>query len=88
MLPYAYKFKNKFQLEVEGIAIIFLCDFRSHCSSNCTMFPSLITNLLLQFVRDVVNRVCYHRYKKLLEQQKGCLNINVYAAEENLEEEL
>jgi len=41
MLPHAYKFKNKFQLEVEGIAIIFLCDFRSHCSSNCTMFPSL-----------------------------------------------
>jgi len=30
---YAYKLKNKFQLEEEGIRIIFLRDFRSRCSS-------------------------------------------------------
>ena len=37
-----------------------------------TKFPSLITNVLLQLVRDVINGVCYQRYEKHLEQQKGC----------------
>jgi len=33
MFPYAYKLKNKFQLEEEGTRNIFLWDFRSHYSS-------------------------------------------------------
>jgi len=33
MFPYAYKLKNKFQLEEESIGIILLLDFRSRCSS-------------------------------------------------------
>jgi len=33
MFPYAYKLKNKFQLEEEGIGNIFLWGFRSGCSS-------------------------------------------------------
>jgi len=49
-------------------------------------FPSLIANLLLQLVRDI-SAVCYQRYEKSFEQQKGP-NINVCSAEENLEEEL
>jgi len=39
-------------------------------------------------VRDIINGVCYQRYQKYLEQQKGRANVNVCAAEENLEEEL
>jgi len=39
-------------------------------------------------VRDIINEVCYQRYEKRLEQQKGRSNVNIYAAEENLEEEL
>jgi len=31
-VSYTYKLKNKFQLEEEGIRIIFLWDFRSRCS--------------------------------------------------------
>jgi len=33
MFPSAYKLKNKFQLEEEGVGIIFLWDFGSRCSS-------------------------------------------------------
>jgi len=39
-------------------------------------------------VRDIINGVCYQRYEKHLEQQKGRPNVNTCAAEENLEEEL
>jgi len=39
-------------------------------------------------VRGVINGVCYQRYEKPLEEQKGRPNVNVCAAEENLEEEL
>jgi len=39
-------------------------------------------------VRDITNRVCYQRYEKRLEQQKGHPDVNVCAVEENLEEEL
>ena len=55
---------------------------------DCTKFPSLITNIFLQLVRDVINGGCYQRYEKRLEQQKGRPNVNVCAAEETLEEEL
>ena len=39
-------------------------------------------------MRDIINGVRYQRYVKRLEQQKGLLNVNVCAVEENLEEEL
>ena len=55
---------------------------------DCTKFPSLITNVLLQLVRDIINGVYSQRYEKRLEQQKGRPNVNVYAAEDNSEEEL
>jgi len=46
-------------------------------------------SLLLQLVREIINGVCYQRYEKGLEQQKGRTNVNVCAAEEkNSEEEL
>jgi len=40
-------------------------------------------------MRDIINGVCYQRYEKRLDQQqKRRPNINVCAAEDNLEEEL
>jgi len=53
---------------------------------DCTKFPSLITNEILQLVRDIINRVRYQCYEKRLEQQKGRPKVNVCAAEENFEE--
>jgi len=50
---------------------------------DCTKCPSLITNVLLQLVRDIINGVCYQRYEKCLEQQKGHPNVNVCDAEED-----
>jgi len=44
--------------------------------------------VLLQLVRDIINGVYSQRYEKRLEQQKGRPNVNVYAAEDNSEEEL
>jgi len=43
---------------------------------DCTKFSSLIKNGLLQLVRDIINGVCYQRYEKRLEQQKGRPNVN------------
>jgi len=85
---YAYKLKNNSQLEEEGIGIIFLWNYLSRCSSRLPKIFSLITNVLLQLVRDVINGVCCQRYEKRLEQQKGRPNVNDCAAEENFEEEL
>ena len=53
-----------------------------------TKFLSSITNVFIQLVRDINNGVCYHCYEERLEQQKGRLNVNVGAAEENLEESI
>jgi len=39
-------------------------------------------------VRNVINGVCYQRYEKRFEQEKGRLNVNVCAAQENVEEKL
>jgi len=36
-----------------------------------------MTNALIQLVRDIINGVCYQRYEKRLEQQKGRLNVNI-----------
>ena len=35
-----------------------------------TKFPSLITNVILQFVKDIINGVRYQRCEKRLEQHK------------------
>jgi len=39
-------------------------------------------------VRDIINGVCYQRYENRLEQQTGRSDVNVCAAEGNLEWEL
>jgi len=38
-------------------------------------------------MRDIINGVCYQRYEKRLEKQKGRPDVNVCDAEEDLEEE-
>jgi len=43
--------------------------------------------VLLQLVRDIINEVCYQRYEKRLEQQKGRPKVSVCAAKENFEED-
>ena len=55
---------------------------------DCIKFPSLITNVLVQLVKDIINEVCHQRYEKCLQQQKGRPNVKVCPAEENLEERL
>ena len=47
-----------------------MCDLNPAALQDCTKCPNLITNVLLQLVRDVINGVCYQRYEKHLEQQK------------------
>jgi len=47
---------------------------------------SSLTNVLLKLVRDIINGVCQQRYEKRFEQRKDSPNVNVCAAEENLEE--
>jgi len=81
--------ENKFQFEEEGIWDYNFCGILDPAAvPECTKFSSL-PNVLLQLVRDIINGVCYQRYGKRLEQQqKGRPNINVCAAEENLEKKL
>jgi len=55
---------------------------------DCIKFPSLITNVLVQLVKDTIYRVCFQRCEKPLEQQKGRPSVKVCPAEENLEERL
>ena len=57
-------------------------------AQDCEKFPSLIPNVPLQLVRDIINGDCYQRYEKRNEQQKGRPDVDVRAAEKNLEEEL
>jgi len=42
MFPYAYKLKNKFHFEEEGIGNIFLWDFRSSYSRQCSGTVTLL----------------------------------------------
>jgi len=60
--PCAYKLKIKFQFEEEGIGNIF-CGILDHVAvQDCTKFPSVIANVLLQLVKDIINGVGYQRY--------------------------
>jgi len=47
----------------------------------------VITNVLLQLLRDIINGICCQGNGKRLEQQKDRPNVNICVAEENLEEE-
>ena len=56
-----------------------------------TKFPSLMTNVLLQLMRDIINGVRYQRYENVLSNRKVVQlgpNVHVCAAEKILEEEL
>ena len=89
MFPYVHKLKKKFQFEEEGIGIVLFVGFQIPLLFNIAKkLPSLITNVLLQLVRDIIKGVCYQRYEKRLEQEKDHPDVNVCATEEDLEEEL
>ena len=66
MLPYAYQLQNEFlktsELEAEGIELYFCGILDPTVVQDCTKFPSLITNVLLQLLRDIINGLCYQRY--------------------------
>jgi len=67
----AYKLKNKFQLGEEGIRNIF-CGILNHATVQySTKFPSLMTNVLLQLVRDIINGECYQQALTSLGHQEG-----------------
>jgi len=51
---------------------------------DCTKFPSLITNVILQLGRCIINGVCYQRYEKRLEKQKDRPIVNICAVEKAL----
>jgi len=55
--------------------IIFLWDLDPAAAEECTNFPSLVANVPLQLLRDIINGEYYHRYEKRLEQQKDCSNV-------------
>ena len=68
---------------------IYFCGILDRATfQDCTKFPSFITNVLLQLLRDIINGVCYQRYEKHFEQKKGSANVNVSVEQENVEEEL
>jgi len=64
VFPCAYKSKYALGLYFCGI-------LDPAAVQDCTKFPSLITNVLLQLVRDIIKGVCYQRNEKHIEQQKG-----------------
>jgi len=61
----------RIQIKKEAFGLYFCGILDSAAVQAWTKFPSLITNVLLQLVRDIINGVCYQRYEKHLEQQKG-----------------
>jgi len=68
---------------------LYFCEiFDPAAVQDCIEFSSLITNVLVQLVKDIIHGVCFQRYEKRLEQQKGHPNVKVCPAEENLEERL
>ena len=60
------------QIKKEALGLYFCGILDPAAVQDWTKFPSLITNVLLQLTRDIINGVCYQRYEKHLEQQKGC----------------
>ena len=81
---HAKKFQ-KIKLQEEDIEIIFFVGFQIPLQFKVQ--HSLLTNILLQLVRDIINGICCQGYEKHLEQQKVRPNVNICVAEENLEEE-
>ena len=63
---------------------IYFCGILPVTVQDSTKFPSVVTNVFLQLVKDIINGVCYQRYEKRLEQKKKAFQMfNVCVAEEN-----
>jgi len=61
----------RIQIKKETLGLYFCGILYPAAVQDWTKFPSLITNVLLKLARDNINGVCYQRYEKHLEQQKG-----------------
>ena len=86
MFRYAYKFQSE-----EGSGIILLRDLDPATVQDRTKCPGLITNVLLQLVRDIINGVCYQRCENVLSNRKVVHfgpSVDFCPAEKNMEEEL
>jgi len=59
------------QIKKEALGLYFCGILDPAAVQDWTKFPGLITNVLLQLVRYIINGICYQRYEKHLEQQKG-----------------
>jgi len=86
MFRYAYKSKTNFSSRKKALWFYFCGIFSSAAVQDCTKRPSLIKNVPLQLVRNIINAVRYLRPEKRLEKQKDRPNVNVCAAGENFEE--
>jgi len=51
---------------------------------DCTKFPSVITNVLLQLMKDIINGVCYQRFENRLEQQKRSSKCLMFALQKKI----
>jgi len=62
--------KTNFSWRKKALGVYFCGILDPVTVQDCTKFPSVITNVLLQLVKDIINGVCYQRCEKRLEQQK------------------
>ena len=44
---------------------LYCCRILYPAVQDCTKFPSLIANVLLQLVRHIINEVCYQRHENV-----------------------
>jgi len=80
--------KTIFNWRKKALGLYFCGVLDPTAAQDCANVSSLITNVPLQLVRDIINGDCYQRYEKRYEQQKCRPDVDVRTVEENLEEEL
>jgi len=59
MFPYAYKSKTNFSYRKKSLELCVCGILDPTVVQDLTKFPSSITKVLLQLVRDTINAVCY-----------------------------
>jgi len=51
---------------------------------DCTEFPSLKTNVLLQLKSDIINRVCCQRYENVLSNNKKVVQMLMFVLQKKI----
>jgi len=62
--------KHNFNQKKKELRIYFCGILDPAAVQDCTKFGSLIANVLLQLVRDIINGVCYQRYENVLSNKR------------------